>query len=44
MTIDELVRYPKLKLQGKGNFRLDFYKFRREQANTMIPRIFGGTT
>jgi len=44
MTIDELVRYPKLKLQGEGNFRLDFYKFRREQANTMIPRIFGGTT
>ena len=34
MTIDELVRYPKL----------DLYKFRREQANTMIPRIFGGTT
>ena len=44
MTIDELVRYPKLKLQGEGNFRLDFYRFRREQANTMIPRIFGGTT
>lgn len=44
MTIDELVRYPKLKLQGEGNFRLDFYKFRREQSNTMIPRIFGGTT
>ena len=40
MTIDELV----LKLQGGSNFRLDFYKFRREQANTMIPRIFGGTT
>lgn len=33
-----------LKLQGEGNFRLNFYKFRREQANTMIPRIFGGTT
>lgn len=33
-----------LKLQGEGNFRLDFYKFRREQSNTMIPRIFGGTT
>ena len=44
MTIDELVRYPKLKLQGEGNFRLDFYRFRREQANTMSPRLFGGTT
>ena len=37
MTIDELVHYLKLKLQGGGDFRLDFCKFWREQAETMKP-------
>ena len=41
MTIDELVHYLKLKLQGGGDFRLDFCKFWREQAETMKPGTRG---
>ena len=41
MTIDELVHYLKLKLQGGGDFRSDFCKFWREQAETMKPGTRG---
>lgn len=37
MTVDELVHYLKLKLQGGDDFHLDFCKFWREQAATMTP-------